>query len=121
MSHDIICHISFNQKVVYAMSSQCPVEGVMDGTVPDIGTIHCSTQVEVDGISPQSECLSHMPHFCVLNPERVSNMHVTESATVALSLSTRDCHAHIWSSSSMVKQEAAHLSSVWEHYLRRHL
>lgn len=69
MSHDIISHISLNQKVMYAMSSQCPVEGVMDGTVPDIGTIHCAAQVEVDGISSQSKCLSHVTHFCVLNPE----------------------------------------------------
>lgn len=69
VSHDIIRHISFHQEVVYAMSSQCPVEGVMDGTVPDIRTIHCSTQMEVDSISPQSKCLSHVTYFCVLDPE----------------------------------------------------
>ncbi len=51
------------------MSSDCPVVGVVDGTVPDVRALHGSTQVKVDGIATKSESLSSVSYLSVFNPK----------------------------------------------------
>lgn len=68
MSHDVVSHIALYQEVMNPMSSDGSVEGVVDGTVSHVGPIHTATQVEVDGIATQTECLSTLTHFNMFNP-----------------------------------------------------
>ncbi len=49
------------------------VEGMVDGTVAHIGSVHLPRQVEVDGVPAQVECLTTLPDFHML--QSVSHIH----------------------------------------------
>ena len=49
------------------VGSDGSVEGVMDGAVLHIRTIHTPTQVEMDGVTTQSEGLATEAYFRVFN------------------------------------------------------
>jgi len=49
--HDVIGHVALYEQLVNAVGSDGSVEGVVDGTITHIGTIHLSRQVEVDRIA----------------------------------------------------------------------
>ena len=67
MSLDVISNISLDQKVMNTVGSDGTVVGVVNGTISDVGTIHGSTQMKVDGIATESECLTTVAYLCVLN------------------------------------------------------
>lgn len=68
VSHDVIGHVALYEEVVHAMCSDGPIEGVVDGAVSHIRPIHTATQVEMDGVATQSECLTTLTHLNMLNP-----------------------------------------------------
>lgn len=51
MSLDIVSHVALNEKVVHTMSCDGSVIGMMNGTVSDIGAVHRTAQVKVDGVA----------------------------------------------------------------------
>ena len=68
MSLDVIGDVSLNHQIMYPMSCDCSVVRVVYGTVPNVGSLHGPTQVEMDGIATQAECLTTIANFSVLNP-----------------------------------------------------
>ena len=43
------------------------IEGVVDGAMAHVRPVHLPSQVEVDGIATQPECLPTIPYFNMLN------------------------------------------------------
>ena len=91
MSHDIIGNISFNQDIVNTMGCDGSVEGMMDGTVSDVRSVHATTQVEMKSISPQPEGLSHVPKFSVFNSAQGTRILNDESAYMCMDVCGRVC------------------------------
>ncbi len=58
MAHSVIGNIVLNPQVVDSMNSDRPVEGVMDGIVPNIGGMHGTYHMEMDWVRSQDEGLA---------------------------------------------------------------
>ena len=65
VSFDVIGHIAVN-----TMCSDGSVVGVVYGAVLDVGPIHGTTQVEVDGITTKPEGLASISKLRMVNPEK---------------------------------------------------
>ncbi len=50
VSHDIVGHVAFYEQLVHSVCRDGSVEGMVDGTVAHIGSVHLPRQVEVDGV-----------------------------------------------------------------------
>ena len=69
VSFDVISHVALDEKVVHTMSCDGSVVGMVNSTVSDIGAVHRSTQVKVDGVATKSKCLTTVSNLGMLNSE----------------------------------------------------
>jgi predicted lipoprotein len=65
VARNIKHHISFNSEVVSAVNSQSSVKGLMGRVTSDVGVVHVSNHVEVDGVPAQLKGLTHVCEFTV--------------------------------------------------------
>ena len=68
VSFDVVGNVATENEVPNSVGGDSPVVGVVNGAVLDVGPIHRVTQVEVDGVSTQSEGLASISKLCMLNP-----------------------------------------------------
>ena len=70
VSFDVIGHVALENEVVNTVCSDGSVVGVVYGAVLDVGPIHGTTQVEVDGIATKPEGLASISKLRMVNPEK---------------------------------------------------
>ena len=70
VSFYVIGHVALENEVVNTVRSDASVVGVVYGAVLDVGPIHGTTQVEVDGIMTKPEGLASISKLCMVNPEK---------------------------------------------------
>ena len=58
MAHSVIGNIVLNPQVVDSMDSDCPVEGVMDGIISNIGIVHSAYHMEMNWVRSQDKGLT---------------------------------------------------------------
>lgn len=66
-SHDIVDDIVFHPQVVGLMDVHCSVESLVETAAPDIGGLHVTIQMQVDGVSSKSVGLTHVRQLNILN------------------------------------------------------
>ena len=69
VSFNVIGHVALENEVVNTMCSDGSVVGVVYGAVLDVGPVHGTTQVEVDGITTKPEGLASISKLRMVNPD----------------------------------------------------
>lgn len=82
--HYVIGYIPLYQEIMDSVSRNGSVEGMMDGAMSDVGAIHAATQVEVYGVSTQSEGLPAMTNLSMLD-SNVTALHDLQCYSVVAS------------------------------------
>ena len=70
VTHSVVGHIVLHAQVVHAMDGHSSIEGVMDGVVAHVRSVHCADHVEVDGVAAQNEGLATVFQLNAIDPAR---------------------------------------------------